>query len=133
MWSVSVILVVLGFPVPVVWTVYPYRVDSRTWRTRERNFVRQVGLTNPDRPRIERRSEELFLVRYSLTGLLPVPLWADRRDLVFMCLFSDRFSLGRSAWVSMRVRIKFLILVTVMAPVRRRIFSNPSRFFVPHL
>ena len=40
-WFIPVVSMFALF-VLVVWTVHSYRVDGRTWRTRERGTVRQV-------------------------------------------------------------------------------------------
>lgn len=71
-----IILCFSRFPFRVacgVWTVYPDAVYDWTRRTRERDFVRQVGPTNTDRPGGKRGIEELFLVRALSFAEIPVP------------------------------------------------------------
>ena len=64
-----------------MWIVYSRRVYGRSRGTCERDFVRQVGPANPDRPRGQWRLKELFLVR--VLSFLPNlrPAVADRPPL----------------------------------------------------
>lgn len=77
-------------------TVHPDRVYGWTWRARERDFIRKVGPTNPDRPRGERRAKKLFPVRVP-PSLCPTSAPRSLTDLACFQVVSVRGRVFRSA------------------------------------